>query len=1081
MSQAFPNFDFDLEEGQVSERSSDAGRSSPTSNASNGLHQSSGFLGLEFIRYLGHSSPHLVNRAHSVGQDTSQPETPKNSTTRSQGANYSPGELFADPWRHMWIKSLPQFREYDKEITDRWKSDADGVLVFTGLFSATVAAFIIESYKKLSVDSGDQTVTLLSQVSQQLVGISNGTVLSTSPPLSNSPPNLHSAIRVNILFLLSLGISITCALLATLVKQWARRYMALSYLHDIPHERARVRTFLFTGMERFRMRQTVEAIPVLLHISVFLFFAGLVNFFFLFNKTVAWVFVGWIGVFASVYAAFTVIPNIILSCPYGTPFTGLLWRLWRVLAIIKLASTGAAATTLDGFLQRSWGIWGRIYKGTSASIAPLLDREKLAKKIATHKHWFSKGLNQRVVSDASKASSSVDREALIWTLSRLDEDKEVEDYLSRIPGFFNSRVVPGAMQTMLRVMDSPSIGGDSVLAVRLGGLLKSCLPTSTGVDLDTDQNRLDICLTAIWCYTKAYNLTNSRGVPMSMSKSFRGLFADENEIYPLLENDDLHTRVVVLCMGSLLVAKLMGEMRGQEGSPQVSEGELVFIKRALGPLWRLDLAGRMPTQLTNLGSMLSELEEIVEKRMDLYERLGYKVLDTMDVLAKDAIDTIPPPPSTENQGPDLSVLKRTRGLLERCLALSEQCGADINLGGLKRNDAFNSLVKMREGLQLQVDTRLAELPPHPGSPAHVHDLDKEAQSTSHEGASDIPHDTVSSAIRGAPTIGKEALTLTVAELRDDDEFEAFIARIPTLFSSYHVSDTSVGNILDLMAPPSEGGSTLASSLHDFFEACLPGKSTLDPDVNPDVRKRRLPVCLAAIWSYAMAYCKSDSRKRPIPEQFPRLFADSDDMDLLTEKGDTNTRVMVLCITSLLVTKIVRDIRHRSGNSPEPEGESAFLQNTLGSFQRPDLPPVSPGPTKLAALLVMLDGLDKLVHQETSPLKTLGREASETLDILVRVVQDSLPEDLPLEPWGSSASAIERSREALKRCLSLLEQMSEGEDGLVKSAWADTLIKRLSDLEAKLASYRPEPAPTIEPPTEQSYWPFRPRRQQPNAV
>ncbi|KAI9431269.1 hypothetical protein H4582DRAFT_1822593, partial [Lactarius indigo] len=234
----------------------------------------------------------------------------------------------------MWIQSLPQFQKYDQEVTDRWKSDADGVLVFTGLFSATVAAFVIESYKRLSVDSSDQAVTLLSQVSQQLVGISSGTVLPTPPPLNNSPPNLHSAIRVNILFLLSLATSLTCALLATLIQQWTRRYMALSYLHDIPHERARVRTVLFTGMERFRMRQTVEAIPMLLHTSVFLFFAGLVDFFLLFNKSVAWVFIGWLGVFASLYTALTVIPNIILSCPYGTPFTGFLWRLSQMLAVI---------------------------------------------------------------------------------------------------------------------------------------------------------------------------------------------------------------------------------------------------------------------------------------------------------------------------------------------------------------------------------------------------------------------------------------------------------------------------------------------------------------------------------------------------------------------------------------------------------------------------------------------------------------------------------------------------------------------------------------------------------------------------
>ncbi|KAI0298633.1 hypothetical protein B0F90DRAFT_1632250, partial [Multifurca ochricompacta] len=227
----------------------------------------------------------------------------------------------------MWTLSLSEFEKYDREIIERWKDDTNGVLVFTGLFSATVAAFVIEGYKMLSIGSGDQTVALLTLMSQQLTGISNGAVLSPPLPLDSSPSNLPAAIRVNIMWLLSLSISITCALLATLIQQWVRRYMALSYHHDMPHERARVRTYLFTGMEQFRMKHAVEAIPILLHVSVFLFFTGLVDFFLLFNKTVAWVFIGWVGLFVSIYTAMTVIPNVFFNCPYRTPFSGLFWRL----------------------------------------------------------------------------------------------------------------------------------------------------------------------------------------------------------------------------------------------------------------------------------------------------------------------------------------------------------------------------------------------------------------------------------------------------------------------------------------------------------------------------------------------------------------------------------------------------------------------------------------------------------------------------------------------------------------------------------------------------------------------------------
>ncbi|KAI9458149.1 caspase domain-containing protein, partial [Lactarius psammicola] len=98
---------------------------------------------------------------------------------------------------------------------------------------------------------------------------------------------------------------------------------------------------------------------------------------------------------------------------------------------------------------------------------------------------------------------------------------------------------------------------------------------------------------------------------------------------------------------------------------------------------------------------------------------------------------------------------------------------------------------------------------------------------------------------------------------------------------------------------------------------------------------------------------------------------------------------------------------------------------------------------------MLDGLATLARQETSSPRTLGREASKTLEVLARAIQDSLPADPPPEPRGSSASVVEHSHEELHQCLSFLRQKVEGEDGLLKSAWVDALIRRLSYLSHKI--------------------------------
>src|SRR5216684_6392714 len=150
-----------------------------------------------------------------------------------------------------------------------------------GIFSATVAAFLIESYKILMPDPLEVSSMLFQQVVQELVEISNGDHL-TPPALDSFEPRSY-AIHVNILWFLSLSISLSCGLGATLVQQWVRRYMRLTQDSDTPSHRVRVRTFLFAGIRDFHVRLVVENISLLLHAAIFLFFIGLVEFLFHIN------------------------------------------------------------------------------------------------------------------------------------------------------------------------------------------------------------------------------------------------------------------------------------------------------------------------------------------------------------------------------------------------------------------------------------------------------------------------------------------------------------------------------------------------------------------------------------------------------------------------------------------------------------------------------------------------------------------------------------------------------------------------------------------------------------------------------
>jgi Family of unknown function (DUF6535) len=207
------------------------------------------------------------------------------------------------------------------------------------LFSAVLTAFIIDRSQSIqpspaqqSAHFQKQSALLLNQISQQLSSL--GAQVSISSNLSLSDPTVSpsaSDIRVNISWFMSLVSSLCAALLATLIQRWAQDYMHMFQRYSNPFEIARIRQYLHEGVMRWRMTTMVEAVPALVHISLFLFFIGLADF--LLN---AHAIVGKITLFpiifcVTVYIISTVAPIIDPQTPYRTSFSGLVWYLTRRL------------------------------------------------------------------------------------------------------------------------------------------------------------------------------------------------------------------------------------------------------------------------------------------------------------------------------------------------------------------------------------------------------------------------------------------------------------------------------------------------------------------------------------------------------------------------------------------------------------------------------------------------------------------------------------------------------------------------------------------------------------------------------
>ncbi|KAJ7713011.1 hypothetical protein B0H16DRAFT_1341822, partial [Mycena metata] len=232
----------------------------------------------------------------------------------------------------VWAVYVSEAEKYDRSLVESWKSNMEhahirmcfpadsfcaDVMFQAGLFSASLTAFIIESYKTLTPDSGDSTVQLLAQISLQLSAAANGSVFHVPPPTQFSPRT--SSLVCNALWFISLGLSLACALIATLLEQWARDFLHKADMRSAPVIRAHVFSFLYYGLKRFNMHTVVDIIPLLLHTSLLFFFAGLVAFLLPINPVITYIAVGLLVVVVAAYALLTVLPIWYLDCPYRTP------------------------------------------------------------------------------------------------------------------------------------------------------------------------------------------------------------------------------------------------------------------------------------------------------------------------------------------------------------------------------------------------------------------------------------------------------------------------------------------------------------------------------------------------------------------------------------------------------------------------------------------------------------------------------------------------------------------------------------------------------------------------------------------
>ncbi|KAF8260513.1 hypothetical protein EI94DRAFT_900289 [Lactarius quietus] len=210
------------------------------------------------------------------------------------------------------------------------------------------------------------------------------------------------------------------------------------------HKRARIRAFFAEGVEKSYLPLVVEALPTLLHLSLFLFFAGLVVFLWNVDLTIYKMVLSWIGVFSALYGCATVIPLFRGDSPYYTPLT----PLARVIALVALSAYIVLRALFmilvnccfcDSCLGVLWGI----------AISTI------------HRSWLGQVLKRMLKTPeevALESPSEIVTRAFMWTFDSLDEDHELDRFFSNLPGFRTSKVVDDPLPTLTEMKKEKLFG-----------------------------------------------------------------------------------------------------------------------------------------------------------------------------------------------------------------------------------------------------------------------------------------------------------------------------------------------------------------------------------------------------------------------------------------------------------------------------------------------------------------------------------------------------------------------------------------------------------------------------------------------
>ncbi|CAE6441111.1 unnamed protein product [Rhizoctonia solani] len=257
----------------------------------------------------------------------------------------------------IWTLYLDEAQEHDRELVEGRQRSLDTLLLFAALFSAILTAFLIEAKDLLQQDPADASLTLLLIIAQSQQRIELGLPAPEASTKVVAMPDFTpslSARWVNGIWFMSLGLSLSAALIAMLGKEW------LTTFHSSRPRSARRLAFIrqsrLKGLEDWGALHIIALLPTLLHMSLLLFSVGLVVYLWALDTALAAVLAGVIGLTLAFYFVTGVLGALFEFCPFVTEVSEYMQKAAEALSILpkKDTNTESIAPSIKDLQALVW-------------------------------------------------------------------------------------------------------------------------------------------------------------------------------------------------------------------------------------------------------------------------------------------------------------------------------------------------------------------------------------------------------------------------------------------------------------------------------------------------------------------------------------------------------------------------------------------------------------------------------------------------------------------------------------------------------------------------------------------------------